>query len=82
MIATSGTWKAILDEDGARVVGPNYERDVTKETNAFLGDTLLRNDVVAEFMLEVAEKDFANRQLPGATYMRDHGEKYVIVKVK
>ena len=82
MIATSGTWKAILDEDGARVVGPDYNRDVTKETNAFLADTLLRDDVVAEFMLEVAEKDFANRQLPGATYMRDYGENYVIVKVK
>lgn len=81
MIATSNNWTAIIDEDGARVIGPNYERDVTKETNKFIDNTLLRDEVLAEFMLELAEADFGGT-LPGAKYIRDGKEKYVIVTVQ
>lgn len=81
MIATSNEWTAIIDEDGARVIGPNYERDVTEETNRFIDNTLLRDEVVAEFMLELAEADFCGK-LPGAKYLTDGGEKYVIVDIK
>lgn len=81
MIAQSDQWTVIIDEYGARIKGPNnYSRDVTAETNDFIDNTLHPEDVLAEFMLSLAEQEIG-LPLPNANYMQDGDLQFIIVDI-
>jgi hypothetical protein len=70
MFAVSGSWVFLMNDWGFQVMNPDGKVfDVTEEVEEYMGDTLLPDEVLAEYALELIEERLG--ALPGAVFDPD-----------
>jgi hypothetical protein len=70
MVATSGSWTFEINDCVCRVINPDGKVfDVTEEVEEYMGDTLLPDEVLAEYALGLIEGRLG--ELPGAVFDPD-----------